>query len=289
MSNQVFINSCKWLSNIAIHEYSSLTLKQALHCLFGLWLCHIAKAGNDTQLKDFGEVVYKKLDCSNDFFYTNTNLCLLAIAILSEHGFDTSKFCLKQNKRIQILTKNNQKDIPLETKSLIQACGIDNIQMINIRDIQFENPLKFLLAEKLALKNYSDNIVVSFNSNDYNFPLKQEGYATVAKALLVDAVLDYDLETASMMLRTLLYFEISGDKIIQDAVSFFELQQLENGSFGRYEIDQQEFMKNGLNTEFDLYLPITVSILWTLAEVYFPNFKVFSTLSKRNIDQNLLQ
>ena len=99
--------------------------------------------------------------------------------------------------------------------------------------------------------------------------------AYMTKVLLMDALNNYDLATGAMLLRVAAYLGLARERVIEDAQSFLQLQQHSDGRFGLYDAKAEELRQAGLDPDLDLYLPLTVSCVWALAEIAIPSFRVF--------------
>lgn len=89
--------------------------------------------------------------------------------------------------------------------------------------------------------------------------------------ILLQSMREYNLELGALVLRTIRYLRITGNQALSVAISFLMDQQLVDGRFGHFGIEAAKISelegKDSSQVANELYLPITVSCLWTLAEV----------------------
>lgn len=97
--------------------------------------------------------------------------------------------------------------------------------------------------------------------------------------ILLQSFRDYRLETGAILLRTLRYMRVPRNKTLRLAIEFLIDQQRSDGRFGYFAIETDEISSLENHQEFDsirqLYLPITLSCLWALAETAVPGFRLF--------------
>jgi hypothetical protein len=98
--------------------------------------------------------------------------------------------------------------------------------------------------------------------------------------IVLERLRQYDLEMAMAALRARNYLGARKDSIAAMAIDFLLAHQLEDGRFGYLEIEAHHLSHNLRQPLFDpcigLYLPITVTCLWTLAETAIPKFSLFA-------------
>lgn len=101
--------------------------------------------------------------------------------------------------------------------------------------------------------------------------------------LLLDALRNYDLEAGTLLLRTLRYLGARQRRFIRLAADYLSAQQQEDGRFGYLGREIIKMRNPRLDADVEIYLPITVSVLWALAETLAPGFRAVSSLAPRGL------
>jgi hypothetical protein len=98
--------------------------------------------------------------------------------------------------------------------------------------------------------------------------------------VLMQKLREYDLMLGSTLLRTVTYLDGGGLDECRHAAQYLHAQQQLDGRFGYYarELTASATLRNA---DLDLYLPVTVSSLWSLAECCTPHFTLISTTNER--------
>ncbi|HXO21896.1 MAG TPA: hypothetical protein VOA87_18430, partial [Thermoanaerobaculia bacterium] len=87
--------------------------------------------------------------------------------------------------------------------------------------------------------------------------------------LAMRSLRQYDLNLACRTLRSMMYLGGDGGGSLADCSRFLCLHQRPEGAFGFFGIEERKLratMPPGFSVDADLYLPVTVECLWTLAE-----------------------
>lgn len=93
--------------------------------------------------------------------------------------------------------------------------------------------------------------------------------------LLLQKLREYDLILGASLLRTLKYLGATVQEEAAYATQYLMCQQQADGRFGYYARELVEGPRLR-NAEQELYLPVTVSVLWALAETSIPGFCMVS-------------
>jgi hypothetical protein len=90
----------------------------------------------------------------------------------------------------------------------------------------------------------------------------------------------HNLEVGALLLRTMNYLNLQEDPAFQMGINFVLAQQQLDGRFGflASEIVKLRENKPNLDERLEIYLPITISCLWTIAEITEPDFILFSSI-----------
>jgi hypothetical protein len=98
--------------------------------------------------------------------------------------------------------------------------------------------------------------------------------------VLLQSLRDYHLETATAMARVLGYLGLSGDAAVELGLGFIAAQQRPDGAFGFFAIESERLLASeGADAVLELSLPMTLSCLWTLAEAWRPDFRLFASVT----------
>jgi hypothetical protein len=81
--------------------------------------------------------------------------------------------------------------------------------------------------------------------------------------LMLQKLREYDLVLGASILRTLKYLGAQADEDVRHATRYLFCQQQGDGRFGYY---SRELCRcpDSLDADRDLYLPVTVAVLWAL-------------------------
>jgi hypothetical protein len=90
---------------------------------------------------------------------------------------------------------------------------------------------------------------------------------------------EYDLTLAATVLRTVGYLGMAGAGSVSHAVEYLRNQQQDDGRFGHFASIGPALARQS-DVEFDLYVPVTVSCLWTISELTLDGFRLFRRASE---------
>lgn len=90
----------------------------------------------------------------------------------------------------------------------------------------------------------------------------------------------YNLEAGTLLLRAMNYLHLQEEPAFQMSINFVLAQQQPDGHFGFLapEISQFRLTNPHFDEVSELYLPLTISCLWTIAEATVPDFILFSSI-----------
>jgi len=108
----------------------------------------------------------------------------------------------------------------------------------------------------------------------------RESLALVLPIILVASLRQNDLETGAAVLRAIRYLRLPRTRAARQATTFVADQQQGDGKFGYLAAETAAIANARGWVPFDaarqLYLPVTVSCLWALAETTIPRFNLVS-------------
>lgn len=90
----------------------------------------------------------------------------------------------------------------------------------------------------------------------------------------------YNLKMGFQLLRTMCYLHLNKGRSFMQALGYIVQQQRPDGSFGFFGPEALEFKRSDpkMKLKFDLYLPLTVDAIWTLAEACRRDYSVFLSI-----------
>lgn len=150
----------------------------------------------------------------------------------------------------------------------------------SLPDLTGEERYALLLAGPDQLRGHCAEIaaVTGFGTRDSAIPEQErEVLAALLPTLLVRSLRDQDLELGAELLRTTGYVGAPADGMIRRSAGFIAAQQRPDGRFGYVGAELARSAGDVVVDEvIDVYLPLTVSCLWSLAEVLVPGYRLFA-------------
>jgi hypothetical protein len=97
---------------------------------------------------------------------------------------------------------------------------------------------------------------------------------------LFHSLYSYNLKMGFQLLQTMCYLHLNKGRSFKQALDFIAQQQRPDGSFGFFGPEASILEKSDpkIKIKFDLYLPITVYAIWTIAEAFRSDYSVFLSL-----------
>jgi hypothetical protein len=159
-----------------------------------------------------------------------------------------------------------------------------------------------LLGKKCGSPNYNDEGMNIFTLSSeetvkrlYNIVCQMTKYGSVKtnihsntrhainvalRLYTLHALSKYNLENALMLIRCMKYMNMQKERTFKQVVEYILVQHRGDGRFGYHEGLVSKLKKT--NTAFDdtndLYLPLSVSAIWTLTEIYNPKFSLINSI-----------
>lgn len=155
----------------------------------------------------------------------------------------------------------------------------------------FHLPLAFsernvFQAEEALIRSLAAEIAAATSYGQKAFVAEQEVLSLLAVGLpiwMLSYLRQYNLEVGAWLLRTMNYLHMKEDKAFHMGLRFICEQQQIDGYFGFLSLEISKLRAGKVNSSFDevldLYLPLTLSCLWTIAEAILPNFVLFRSVS----------
>jgi hypothetical protein len=97
---------------------------------------------------------------------------------------------------------------------------------------------------------------------------------------LFHSLYSYNLKMGFQLLQTMCYLHLNKGRSFKQALEFITQQQRPDGSFGFFGPEALKLEKSDpkIKVKFDLYLPITVYAMWTIAEAFRTHYSVFLSI-----------
>jgi hypothetical protein len=256
--------------------------ERTLQCLLGLWIAARAlESTGDDGVEDLAGVVSQQLAGLHDAAISSldSKLLLLALYILRRCGHPGYALETYGRKVANAFREDaHAHNDHVGEAIILSRLGLCDDPNGNAGASPHATALDFLNGDLEATRKLSTRICAAthFGTREARpFPGRRQ-IAFVTKVLLIDALNSYDIATGAMLLRLVAYLGSTNGVVIEDAQSFLLLQQQPSGHFGQYDLHAKALGDAGLDASFDLYLPLTVSCVWALAETAIRRFRVFS-------------
>ncbi|WP_322416028.1 hypothetical protein [Mesorhizobium huakuii] len=288
MNSEIFILARAWLLNRIATAGWSITA--GLRATLGVWICERA-LGEDWS-SAFGNVVRLLSERISDLTEDEKLLAAGSEAwLLFQLALTTKNMGLPKLSRMghQMATELNAiRRLPLEYQgdaALLNQLGhkvSGHRETVGQASDLF--PTSLIGAQLPVLRVATARIcgATAFGGRRLSRP------SVDCEATLVGVTLNrlraYDLATAAMMMRALGYCRLAKSKWIIDAASYLAAQQKPDGSFGYFAAELAKASSttsnpaihlNDRTMDDNLYLPITISCVWTLAELLNPGFYLY--------------
>lgn len=285
---ELFKTSESWLLSIAFTCSDSLTLEDRLKLLFGLWLCQQA-LGSDLSCPTFlqfaKQVETQGIPDNINLYSIDTKLLAISYKILLQCGCNVPNI----KSHLQYIVKEFQElqSIPAryngEAMLLTQLFGMRCIMIEDSKLFQ-NNLLHFLQASETEVRSFCSELlgISGFGARKVKFPKNiAVPLRLTLTTLSISALRDYNLELGCLLLRTINSLQLGKKKILSSCIWMLINHQQSDGRFGYFASESKSLLETKLcriATDVDrvLYLPVTVSCLWTLAEFLAPDNRVFN-------------
>jgi len=256
--------------------------ERTLQCLLGLWIAARAlESTSDDGVEELASVISQQLAGSHDALIPSfdSKLLLLALYILRKCGRPGYALETYGRKVADAFREDARAHHDHVGEAIILSrLGLADHPNGDANASPHATALDFLNGDLEAIRKLSTRICAAthFGTREApSFPGRRQ-IAFVTKILLIDALNSYDVATGATLLRLVAYLGSTNEAVIGDAQLFLLLQQQPDGHFGQYDLHAKALGEAGLDASFDLYLPLTVSCMWALAETAIRRFRVFS-------------
>jgi hypothetical protein len=293
-TTELFARSRAWLLMIGDpYGVTQACTSQLLTALLGVWLCDLASppAGTSSGLRDLVALVEERLRKETDAgsfdpLRHDAKLMLLCHHILSVHHacpYSIAVFARRLAAALQGLeiTPPGYAGEAL----LLSHLGYGDFPPVPALRAEEAggSALKLLRADEGQIRTVCSNVAAATGYGRHRLlaePGVQSWLVRVLPVVLLHCLREYSLETGATLLRAVRYLGLARKRAVRLATCFLMGQQQSDGKFGYFAIEAAEIGKLRDYQEFDaagrLYLPMTVSCLWSIAETLAPGLNLFS-------------
>jgi hypothetical protein len=295
VAERIFSRSRDWLLGLWAQESfkSTARVEDLLTLMLGLWICKAAPGDDSIQMGPLAANLANAIDLASsgegfDPFRYDAKLLLLAHQLLSSYGFHVtaiesfaSSIALGMGELGQVPSTLIGECLLLSQLGLVAPPAVP---MLSRRSACLDGT-SLMRLDRPEVVSICNNVAAA--SHFGLKPLRSEsGMRSMLKELLpprlLQALRQYDLELGATILRTMRY--TTGPNNAWEfrlGVSFLTDQQDKKGRFGWLSREETAVAEAGVIAPEDvttrLYLPITVSCLWALAESLFAKFTLIGS------------
>lgn len=277
-----------WLLSLSqqAEELPACAIKQRLQILVGLWLCERAllQDNNFSATQAYIPHVSRHLSASNDIFtdllHADPPLVLLALGIVRffhSHDQQLEAFAKQVSQLLQTATDASELADNALFLTYFLLRRLEPSTHLPAYALQ-EMPTSTLLqTDDATVRTFATNIIAATNYGAAELSAEAH-FVQVARALLptwmVYHLHQYHLEAGMQLLRCMRYLHLQQHHSFLAGLRFLAAQQQQDGRFGFFAqaIAQTQPSKDALISDLLIYLPHTVSFLWTIAEATNPEF-----------------
>jgi hypothetical protein len=289
-----------WFAETLVAEMQSdsADLGDLSRLLLGGWLCESALQGTAARegLASVTEHMERRLrretlEGTFDPFRYDTKLLLITHKILSLYGYRAygiDEFAQQVARAFKQLPGLPPRYVG-ELLLLAQLGYADDPPAPALNASQSgSNVLRLLFAGDAEIRDVCQNIAAAshFGRRCPQAPADVRGCLDrVLPIVLLQSIKEYNLDLGAILIRSIHFLQPNADRATTVAVDFLLDQQLPDGRFGRFAVELAQIAKtNGCDVRHAsrrIHLPITVSSIWALAEIY--GFNLFSFQSSPGV------
>lgn len=287
-----------WLLELyeLIGSDTRIPISSILQILVGCWICEKA-LGADTGKPDAQFLaceLQRRLDLREQegfsaLLSSDAALVLLSAGILRAFDSRSATIELFIQKVASGLQMHVDQDQPEAAELFATRFLLHNLHMhpyldtYRINSAQISPGTNLFQADESIIRSVATDIAAVTIYGQRPPSANPELFEQLAVALSVWMLYyfrKYNLEIGTLLLRTMNYLHLRGDRAFQMGLNFVLAQQQPDGRFGFLapEVFHLRSTKPDFDETFDLYLPLTVSCLWAIAEVTDPDFILFSSI-----------
>ena len=265
---------------------STLNPRYAFQTLVGLWICEQGLIEDQT-FACTSAYTHKVCQCIPDvteeameFLYSDPALVLFSLGILRFFDVHSSQIELFATKISELLQEHADQDEE-------EANELFLVRFL-LRRLHLHAPLpaytlhempadKLIYADDASVSMLVKNIMAATHYGQVTRGMETNFVQTLNSLLPVimfDDFRTYNLEAGMQILRCMRYLHMYENRSRGAGLHFLLAQQQTDGHFGflAYELNQLKTTEHLASPDLHVYLPLTVSFLWTIAETAHPQF-----------------
>lgn len=274
---------------------SSIPLASVLQTLIGCWICEKALVKNVQQsgAHMLAQEALKRLDLGEQEIFSvllssDAALILLFAGIL--RSFNIKNTAVEQFlQQVASATQghNDQTEATelFATRFLLHNLGLQQMPDIcAIGSFRTVPETNLIQAEEAIIRSLLISIAAAtaYGQSHPSMvePRALEDMIIALPIWMLYYLRQHNLEIGASLLRAMSYLHLQEDRAFQMGLNFILAQQQLDGRFGFLgpEISQLQSANAHFDEIFQLYLPLTISCLWTIAEATAPGFTLFSSI-----------
>ena len=286
--HQIGTRSRDWLRGLQYHSHagSQFTIRHAFQILLGLWICEqgLLEGTGPSSTRRYAHKVSRYIPKDTDdvigLFSSDPTLALFSLGILrffNIHNRQLELFATHLSKLLQ--GHCDQDDLEANelflTRFLLQRLRLHSpLPSYSLKEIA---TCDLVNADDITIGNVVKNITAATRYGQA-MPTTKKDFLQALSSLLPVLMLSYfrlyDLEMGMQILRAMRYLYPGKNKGLEAGLKFLVAQQQCNGRFGffAHEMAQLHMSEAKYEQDFKLYLPLTVSFVWTIAETAHSQF-----------------
>jgi len=265
---------------------ASLNPRYAFQILVGLW---ISEQGiledqrypcSSTYAATIGQYLPEDTDDALNFLYSDPALALFSLGILrffDIHNEQLELFAQKISELLHNHTDQNEDEASelFLVRFLLRRLNLHSrLSSYTLRKV---DPITLIHADDSVISKLVKNITAATHYGQMTRSIEPDMRASLSSLLpilVLDSFRAYQLEEGMQLLRCMRYLHIHEKNDRIDSLPFLLAQQQPDGRFGFLadEIQKIESTDQPASADLSIYLPLTVSFLWTIAEVAHPQF-----------------
>jgi hypothetical protein len=272
----------KWLCSVAELLNGQDFSESSLQCLLGTWICERTNGSPTPASMELARTISNQAEVLSDsaILSCDSKLLLLCLGVIREYGLRAPKLEEHARKVSEALKEHGStyRDYVGLTLALHRIGLSGSPNSAADQTIVHRPMIELLAADMNDIRDLYSAIcnLTCFGTRRYPDFLRPREIKYAVSVLMTDALRNYDLSTGANLLRAAAYLEMTRDPVVENAISFLNLQQLSDGRFGQYDLLARRVREAGFDPCLQMYLPLTVSCVWSLSECGISNFRLFA-------------
>lgn len=265
---------------------AALSPRYAFQILVGLWICEQGLI-EDQSFPCTKPYTHKVCQCIPegtddvlDFLYSDPALVLFSLGILRFFDVHNSQLELFATKISALLREHPDQDEEEASELFLVRFLLRRLHLhaqLPAYNLHEMSPSALIHADDATIGMLIKHITAATQYGQVTRGMETNFTHTLSSLLpviMLDYFRNYNLETGMQVLRCMRYLHLHKNRSRVPALNFLLAQQRTNGSFGflAYELTQAKATGQLVSPDLYVYLPLTVSFLWTIAETAHPQF-----------------